>query len=62
MTRRRLAAAAAAPLLVSAPAKAAQAPGDDDLAIQRENLRRSREALRKVKLPMAVEPAFQFKA
>jgi hypothetical protein len=65
VTRRGLAALAASPLLMSTGAAEAQAqtPGaaEDDLSIQRENLRRWREATRQVKLPRALEPAFVFK-
>ncbi|MBI3682910.1 MAG: hypothetical protein HY235_21260 [Acidobacteria bacterium] len=57
VTRRRLAALAAGATAI-APA---QTPVEDDLTIQRENLRRNREQLAKTQLPMATEPAFIFK-
>lgn len=63
LTRRKLAVAAAAPLLSApSPAPAQQTAPEDDLAIQRENLRRNREALAKVKLAFSVEPAVTFRA
>jgi hypothetical protein len=62
VTRRHLAAFAAAPLAqVPLPAQA-QASAEDDLTIQRENLKRWREQLSKSKLAIAVEPAVVFKA
>lgn len=63
VTRRQLAILGGLPL-VSAPGVDAQAtpPADDDLSIQRENFRRNREQLAKVKLPIETEPAFTFKA
>lgn len=39
-----------------------QANPQDDLAIQKENLQRWRDQMKKAKLPVATEPAFQFKA
>jgi len=62
VTRRHLAALAALPL-GQAPAHAqSEAPAGDDMAIQRENLKRWREQMAKSKLPIAVEPAVVFKA
>lgn len=61
VTRRNLARLASASLL-AAPARPQQPAADDDLEIQRQNLRRNREQLAKVTLPIAVEPAFTFKA
>ncbi len=56
-----MAALAGVPLLVEAAQ--AQTPGsEDDLEIQRQNLRRNREQMAKVTLPMAMEPATSFKA
>lgn len=63
ISRRRWAALSTLPLAASAPiGQAAQAAPQDDMAIQRENLQRWREQMKKAKLLMAVEPAFQFKA
>ncbi len=39
-----------------------QAAGEDELKTAREALARADEAMGKVNLPMAVEPAFQFRA
>lgn len=61
ISRRRLAALSTVPLLPQAGASQQTAP-QDDLTIQRENLRRWREQMAKKNLPMATEPAFQFKA
>jgi hypothetical protein len=63
VTRRKLAAA----VLGSSAASLAQtqrtAPAaDDELKAARDRLRSNAEALAGEKLPMAVEPAFQFKA
>ena len=64
VTRRKLAAA----VLGSSAAAVAQtqrtvpATADDELKIARDRLRANAEALASQKLPMAVEPAFQFKA
>jgi hypothetical protein len=64
LTRRKL-----ATVLVSATAMAAQppqpAPGpapDNDLRIARDRLRANAAALGGASIPMATEPAFQFKA
>ena len=62
ISRRRLAALSTLPMLPAQQAQAMQASPQDDLAIQRENLQRWREQMKKVKLPTATEPAFQFKA
>ncbi len=63
ISRRRWAALSTLPFAASVPSvQAAQATPQDDMAIQRENLQRWREQMKKAKLPMAVEPAFQFKA
>jgi len=62
LTRRQLAAAiAAAPL---APVSQGQPAGqaDDPDAAARSRLKSNAEALAAVPLPMATEPAFQFKA
>jgi hypothetical protein len=66
ITRRTLAAAlgpAAMASLIEAqkPAPAADSPAEE-LRIARERIRNNADALAKVKLPMATEPAFQFKA
>lgn len=63
ITRRRLAAAA---LGSSAALRGAQAPGanppEDLTTAAKEQLRKNSEALGKVELSMATEPAFQFRA
>jgi hypothetical protein len=63
VTRRQLAALAGLSLVPAeqAPAQPPQ-PSEDDLAIQRETLRRNRELMAKVNVPAALEPAFTFKA
>jgi len=60
LTRRKLALAAVPLLSSSAPAQTP--PVEDDLTIQRQNLQRWRDQMSKVKLPIATEPAFVFKA
>jgi hypothetical protein len=66
LTRRQLAAAIAPAALASAQTPAPQPPAPqrpaDDLAAARELLKTTANALGSVKLPIAVEPAFQFKA
>lgn len=59
LTRRTLLGAAAASRAL--PQGRSAVPGEE-LQAARENLRRSSQAMAKVKLPMATEPAFQFKA
>lgn len=59
LTRRHLASLA---VLAQAPVAPAQAPADDDITIQRENIKRWREQLAQAKLPIATEPAVVFKA
>lgn len=60
MTRRKLAATLAAPALASA----SQTPGApaDPAAAARARIKSATEALAKQAVPMATEPAFQFKA
>jgi len=63
VTRRKLAAA----VLGSSAASLAQtqrvpAAADDEVKAARDRLRSNAEALANQKLPMATEPAFQFKA
>lgn len=62
VTRRQLAALAGLSLGPAGQALA-QAPQqtEDDLTIQRENLKRNRELLAKVNVPIALEPAVTFK-
>jgi len=62
VTRRQLAALAGLSLSPAGQALA-QAPQqtEDDLTIQRENLKRNRELLAKVNVPIALEPAVTFK-
>ena len=61
VTRRKLATllAAAAPALAQAPN--AQAP-PDELPAARERTQRALEQAAKIKIPMATEPSFTFKA
>lgn len=61
LKRREILLAAAA---ASAPGTAAQTPaaGSELLELARRAQKTNREALEKVKLPMAAEPAFTFKA
>ena len=60
LTRRQLGAAIAAAL--PAAAQQTPAPPRDDLTIQKENIARNLEAMRKVAIPVATEPSFTFKA
>ena len=69
ITRRRLAAvlapavlASAAPAQTSASSADAAANPAEELRLARERIRNNAGALEKVRLPMATEPAFQFKA
>jgi hypothetical protein len=55
-----LAGVSAAPLLAQAPG-AAKPTKDEDLNTAREGVRNNREQLAKFKVPLATEPAFQFK-
>ena len=60
LTRRKL-----ATVLVSATAVAAQQPAPapaDDLKVARDRLQANARALASTTIPMATEPAFQFKA
>jgi hypothetical protein len=65
MTRRKLAAALAAPALVgtmpSAAAAQTTAPADP-LAAAKALIKANSDALAKEEVPMSTEPAFQFKA
>lgn len=66
LTRRKLTVALAA---IPAAAASAQAQADatrratveEDLTAARENIRNNVEQMKRFKLPMATEPAFQFK-
>jgi len=63
LTRRQLAAFAAATVAAPATAEPQQpAAGEDLLKLKRDQMQTSAVALSSVKLPMATEPAFQFKA
>jgi len=63
LTRRNLAAALLSAAAVPAPAQNPPQPAaDDDLKIARDRLRANAAALVDQKVPMATEPAFQFKA
>jgi len=56
ITRRELTAA-----LLAATPTPAQTPQDDLVKAARDRLKSNADALAKVELPMATEPAFQFK-
>lgn len=62
ISRRRWAALSTLPLVSAGQVQPQAAAPQDDLAAQKENLQRWREQMKKAKLPMATEPAFQFKA
>ena len=64
LTRRELAitAAGAAAIAVQAESAAQTAPGDDLIKTVRATNARNSETLAKFEIPMATEPAFQFKA
>lgn len=64
ITRRRLAAAVIAPaaLLAQTPQPPVPANPEEELAAARDQNRRNAQALDEFRVPMAVEPAFQFKA
>jgi hypothetical protein len=66
ITRRKLAAVLAAPAALAAsvaPVAQAQAqPAGDPLQAAKDRIRTNGEALAKEIVPMATEPAFQFKA
>jgi hypothetical protein len=63
VTRRQLAALAGLSLVPAEHAQA-QAPQqtEDDLSIQRETLKRNRDLMAKVNVPVSLEPAVTFKA
>ena len=58
LTRRDLVLACVAPAAVAAP----QAAPGDEVAAARQRMKDNAAALQKVEIPMATEPAFQFKA
>ena len=63
ITRRQLGAALLAPAALAAQAPpAVPSTPEEELAATREQNRRNSEALDKFPVPMATEPAFQFKA
>jgi len=63
ITRRKLAAALATAAALPAQTPQPQtAPAADDLQTARDRMRANANALANQKLPMATEPAFQFKA
>jgi hypothetical protein len=64
LTRRNLAISliAAPALSARAEAQANSSPADAELAAARERLRTAANALKDHKIPMSVEPAFQFRA
>jgi len=61
LTRRELAALAAAPLAAQEPPPQPQTPSEE-LKAPQERLRRTAGTLAKSTVPMATEPAFSFKA
>ncbi len=65
ITRRRLAASALAPAVAMAQNRPTQPPSEapeELLKNAREQVRRNGEAMARISIPMATEPAFQFKA
>ena len=63
LTRRKLAAAlVAAPAAVPRPAAAQAAQAGDELKSKRDLMRANAAAVANYSIPMATEPAFQFKA
>ncbi len=63
LTRRQLAASLAASAAAMAQTQSAPLAGDDEeRKAARESLRAAAAELAKVEIPMATEPAFQFKA
>jgi len=64
LTRRKLAAVVAGAAATSVPAQAVPqtAASDDDLKTARDRMRANAAALANQNVPMATEPAFQFKA
>ena len=62
LTRRQLAAAVSGAAIASAAAQTSQQPAPaDELQTARERLKANVDALSQHDLPMATEPAFQFK-
>jgi dihydroxyacetone kinase len=63
ITRRKLAVSALIPLAGAAPAAAAQSAETPEQLLQnaRQQTRRNGDTLAKAHVPIAVEPAFQFK-
>ena len=63
LTRRELGAAAVSTVAAAAATAQTPAPADQNIAqTVRDTNRRNAEALRKFEVPIATEPAFQFKA
>ena len=62
ITRRKLAAALATAAALPAQTPPQTQPAADDLQTARDRMRANASALANQKLPMATEPAFQFKA
>ena len=64
LTRRQLTAAVSATALTAASAQTTQpgAPAADALTSARERIKANGDLLSRQKVPMATEPAFQFKA
>ena len=60
LTRRKLAAAVLAPAAVALPQTPPQQPVE--LAAARQRMKDNAAALAKIEIPMATEPAYQFKA
>jgi hypothetical protein len=60
LTRRKLAAAVLAPAAVALPQTPRQQP--DEFAVARQRMKDNAAALGKIEVPMATEPAYQFKA
>jgi hypothetical protein len=62
VTRRSLAKLLAGAAVTQAAEAQTAAPANADLQTAREQMRANAEQIAKVKLPMATEPAFHFKA
>ena len=62
LTRRQLATVLVSAAAVAAPQPAPTPAAADDLTAARDRLRANAKAVANVAIPMATEPAFQFKA
>jgi hypothetical protein len=62
LTRRKLATALVSATAMAAQQPAPQPPADSDLKTARDRMQANAAALSAIPIPMATEPAFQFKA